>query len=179
MSFEAIGVKALHDKLLELADLGTAKKELRAAVRYAIRPMVKTARSMAPRDTGDLQVSIGGGTIVPKTGDVVISAGVRIAGRKIVGEVAETITFEDGSTMDWVVKRNRSAAWRWHFAEFGTVKQMAHPFLRPAFDQHAEDMVTRFKEALGKAIVKIAKYHKGGQSSASVNVGTSGGNFKR
>lgn len=152
-----LGVKALQDKLLDIADTGQAKKELTLAVRYAIRPMLKTAKSLAPRDSGDLIASIGGAIRKPASGDVVISGGVRINGRKTINEVAETISFEDGSTMDWKIRRKSTAGYRWHLAEFGTVHQMAHPFLRPAFDQHSEDMVERFKESLGKSIVKIAK----------------------
>lgn len=156
VEFEFIGVKALQDQLLEIADIGTAKKVLRDALRFAIKPLVKTAKQLAPKDTGDLANSIGLVVVIPKTGNIVMSAGIKMKTRRIVSEVVDIIEFSDGSTADWKVKANRAAGWRWHFAEFGTSKQAAHPFLRPAFDQHSQGMIESFRTWIAASIVNIA-----------------------
>jgi len=156
VSVELIGVKELQAKLLQVADIGKAKKTMRDALRFAMKPLVKTAKRLAPKDKGDLANSIGLTVVIPKSGNVVMSAGIKMKTKRMVDEVVDIIEFSDGSTADWKVKTNRAAGWRWHFAEYGTVNQAAHPFLRPAFDQHSQELVERFRSWIGAAIVNLA-----------------------
>ena len=49
------------------------------------------------------------------------------------------------------------AGWRWHFAEFGTSKEAAHPFLRPAMLSKRGQVVEIFKEILAKKIAAAVR----------------------
>lgn len=48
-------------------------------------------------------------------------------------------------------------AWWAMFVEFGTVKQQAQPFVRPAFEAKKYDVLARIVEALKKGIENAAK----------------------
>lgn len=64
------------------------------------------------------------------------------------------------------VKRGNSredtkGAYYWGFIEFGTVKQKAQPFLRPAFEQgkvnFTEEFTTDLRKAIASAVKRFAK----------------------
>lgn len=58
-------------------------------------------------------------------------------------------------------KDDAKGAYYFHHVEFGTVKQEAQPFLRPAFDGQAryavEVFVDEFAKEIGKAAAKVAR----------------------
>lgn len=41
------------------------------------------------------------------------------------------------------------AAWYWHFPEFGTVRQAAHPYLIPAVEHEVPSMLAKLRGVLG------------------------------
>lgn len=54
-------------------------------------------------------------------------------------------------------REDQSGAFYWSFVEFGTVKQPAQPFLRPAFEQTKQSFAVEFTTDLRKAIASAVK----------------------
>lgn len=113
---------------------------LRVGLRAAARLVRDEARARAPEDTGRLK-----GAIVMQLD-------------RNPGNVSERIVVRP--------RRGRSradtrGAWYWHFLEFGTVKQPAQPYLRPAFDARKFAMIETFKirmaASIRAAVRRVAK----------------------
>lgn len=51
----------------------------------------------------------------------------------------------------------RIDAYYWHMVEFGTAKQAAQPFLRPAFEMKKYEAVLVIRDELGKSLDAMAK----------------------
>jgi HK97 gp10 family phage protein len=156
------GLAELREKLLALGpEVGA--KALQGAAREAMKPVLETAKRLAPYDTGDehtgahLRDSIVLTAKIPKGGDTLCRVGIRIRALKrpslkgTRGKVSK-------ATKRYVFRG--SAAWRWHFAEFGTAHQRARPFLRPAFAQHREEVVDSLKREIAKRVERIWKNRK-------------------
>jgi HK97 gp10 family phage protein len=148
-SMKLTGLGELRGKLEALGAIG-ARKAMQSAARKAMAPVVETARQMAPKAAGTLAGGIRLAAVRPKSGDVVVSVGVTVSPETLKSEVK----FEDGSS--YTKKTRRNADFRWHFAEFGTKHHPAHPYLRPAFQQHVGGIVAGLAEALRKAIHREA-----------------------
>lgn len=142
ISFEVKGLSALEQQLTEL---GTelAVKTLAKAARRAFKPVLDTALSMVPRDSGALANSLKLTTSKPKEGAVVV--------------VGISIGRADGKRGELPPAR------RWHFVELGTAKMQAHPFLRPALDTNANAVLEGLKEELRKAIEQAIRKRAGGR----------------
>lgn len=134
------GLSGLHAQLSELkAEL--AQKALTQAARKAFKPVLERAQALVPVDTGDLRNALKLTVVKPKTGNAVVVVGIRIAAKR----------GEDGMP----------PARRWHFIELGTAKLPASPFLRPALDSSASEVLQILKEELAKSIARALK--KGGK----------------
>ena len=75
----------------------------------------------------------------------------RSAAPRRTGELAESVKakrVEERGMSGWGIY----ALWRWIFAEFGTVKQSATPFLFPVYRLIRKRHVGRTKRAVNKAI---------------------------
>lgn len=147
-------VKGLKELEGQLKALGTqlAGKALTRAGREAFRPVLEAAKSMAPEDTGELRESLRMGTAKLKGGGVAVGVVIGGGARAKQAKVAAAAFGE----------RHRPAARRWHFAEFGTAKQPAQPFLRPAIDSQAAGTVDRLVPSLQREIARIVKKRGGG-----------------
>lgn len=141
MTIRIEGLRELQEQLKEVGDALTQRKVLRAAARKAFKPVLDEAISRAPIDTGALKESMRLASVNPKKGDAVVVVGLEF--RKS--------------------KDKKDAGWRWHFPEFGTVKQDAKPYIRPAFDNNVEAVTRDLKEQLKKGIAKALKKKKGGR----------------
>lgn len=71
---------------------------------------------------------------------------------------------QGGADMEYLVmvrtrgkKDSRKNAWYWHFLEFGTSKQPAQPFLRPAFEAKKSEALQEMVKYLRKGIERAAK----------------------
>lgn len=148
------GFKELNAQLEALQDVALAVKVLAAAARKSFLPVLEAARAAAPRDTGALAEAIRISVVKPKSGDAVVVVGLKIAGpKKFIGPKTQAQAAQ--------AKKLPPKA-RWHFAEFGTAFQAAHPFLRPALDNHANEVVELLKAELAKGIERaVRKQAKG------------------
>lgn len=150
----SVKVKGLRELQAQLKSLGTelGGKAAAQASREAFRPVLEAAKAMAPEDTGELRASLRLGTAkLPKGG---VAVGIVIGGgSKAKQAKAAAAAFGE---------RHFPAARRWHFAEFGTSKQSAKPFLRPAMDSQGAATVDRLTPALQRAIARAMKKRSGG-----------------
>lgn len=117
-------------KELEAALLDLPKKfgrpAMLAALKEAAEPMVDTMRDSAPRDTG-------------RSAETIAMRSTRVAGFE------ETIAI--GPT---------SKGFPLMFQEFGTAKQPARPWMRPAWDTEKEGVLRRAGAAMWSRIQKAA-----------------------
>lgn len=127
---EILGMDAILKKLKILPER-VQKNVLVGAVRASAKPMIKEAKSLVPVESGTLKKSIG----IRKR---------RSKDKKIVRFSVAPLKKKDG--------------WYAHFVEFGTVKQTAHPFMRPAFEKKGMESIDEAKKYMTKRIDKeIAK----------------------
>lgn len=112
------GMEDLHAAFSALPK-ATGKAALRAAGKDALEPMRAAAAAGAPEDTGQLEKRV---IISPK------SRSGKARGRKAEGPQAITL----------YMGPDRKVTIRGQMQEFGTFKEPAQPFMRPAWDAHAD-----------------------------------------
>lgn len=127
---EILGMDEILKKLKILPER-VQKNVLVGAVRASAKPMIKEAKSLVPKDSGTLKKSIGI--------------------RKRRSKDKNIVTFS-------VAPLKKKGGWYAHFIEFGTVKQVSHPFMRPAFEKKGAETIDEAKKYMTKRIDKeIAK----------------------
>ncbi len=139
-SVKVEGLDKLQDQLEEVMGVELGVKALARAARKAFEPVLEAAKSMAPISTGALRDALKITVKKPSSGEAVVIVGLRIT----KGAGGEEVP----------------ASRRWHFEEFGTAHMAAHPFLRPALDRNATEVIDRLKDELVRIIAKAQK--KGG-----------------
>ena len=145
-TFDVTGFKELEKSLLELEKISGkttgGKASLRRSLTKAMQPLEQRAKDLAPKDTGDLADSI----TTKKTKAVRIS---RTEFAKASG--VEVSTGPTGKQEGGV------GAWK----EFGTVKEAADPFMRPAMDSEAHKVLANVRDLtkadLDKAIARAKR----------------------
>jgi HK97 gp10 family phage protein len=144
-----VSVRGLRDLQAQLTELGAevAQKTLAKAARKAFLPVLEAAVAKVPVDTGLTRDNIKIMVSKPRQGDSVVVVGLRIA-------KAPPRQRADGSVAS-------SPDWRWHFIELGTKSVPARPFLRPALDQNADQVVSGLKVELEKAIAQVLRKRAG------------------
>jgi HK97 gp10 family phage protein len=130
ITFNPAELAALEKRLNEIADK-VAKKALRSAARKAMKKVRAEARANAPEDTGLLDHNFG---LLTKVRD---------------GEVSAKVGIRGGA------KRNDQTPFYFRFQEFGTRDIPAKPFLLPALESNAQEvldtLVTELKAAVQNA----------------------------
>jgi len=122
------GLADLERRLEAVANNVGRDKAVRSALMAAATPIAKAAIAKAPERTGQLRKSIKKRSRVNKsTGRVAVFVGV-----------------------------NRKGFFGMHI-EFGTKTAPARPFLRPAFDENAQEAVLRFKRFLAKKVERMER----------------------
>jgi HK97 gp10 family phage protein len=157
------GFKEVDDLFRQITnDFGTkdASNMMRSAVRQSMKPVLETARSLAPKDTGALAASLQVETRIPSRkdkgskyiypGDVVIGAVTTPSGEKLAKTAFKNL--KSGSKFKQVgVKSDARAT----VMEFGTAKTPAKPYLRPALERSSSQVAG----SLGKSLkIALEKY---------------------
>ncbi len=134
---KVLGLGSLKRKLLAIPE--QAKAEIRKAMEASADEVVRLAKSLAPVDTGDLQMSISW-----TWGDA--PKGTMTLGR-VVGDKNDMVitVYAGGSEAYWA---------RW--VEFGTSKMKAQPFFLPAYRANRKRVRSRIKRGINKAAKKVA-----------------------
>lgn len=115
------------------------KAVLRRVADKALKPMAGTARDLAPDD--------------PATGTEDLKASIAVGG-KLTKRQARLARKDQNKAL--VTRYMGTADVAGVPQEFGTVNHGPQPFMRPAFDQHAESSIRLVGTELGPEIVKTA-----------------------
>ncbi|MCO7225773.1 HK97-gp10 family putative phage morphogenesis protein [Pleionea sp. CnH1-48] len=135
MDFKVDGLREIEKALLEL-EAKVSAKALRAAGRKAMKPVREDVINGAGFDPL--------ATSKHMRDDIKMSA--RVAGRRSTKTALSVTVFPHKS-------HNHKAIAQ----EFGTERQSAKPFLRPALDNNASLVISIFTQEVRKAIEKINK----------------------
>jgi HK97 gp10 family phage protein len=151
VSVQIHGLSALLDQLTKLhAEL--AAKALAQAGRRAFKPVLEAAQAMVPRDSGDLADALKISVVRPTSENGVLKVGIKVGvGRRSKQARVAAAAFGESQSSRLPPAR------RWHFIELGTSKQAAHPYLRPALERNAPQVIELLKIELQKQIAKVAK----------------------
>lgn len=110
----------------ELDELAKAvEKALPEAVLAGAEVLATEVKARAPQDTGELASEIG--------------AGIGDSDKKNVAKAG--LDFGD--------------AFYWHFQEYGTVRQPARPFIRPAIKRKKKDIKAAVEDHIDRAVGKV------------------------
>lgn len=137
-----ITVKGLRDVDRALSELpkATAKRTLLKVGTEALEPMRAEAQSLAPRDTGDLQISVA--ISQHRTRRVKRSRGPKRGVELAMGPSAGTGVLNYATHV-----------------EFGTTRTAPQPYMRPAFNSNAEEVITTIGDKLFEEVTKAtARY---------------------
>ena len=137
MKVHVAGFKELDKALSELKK-STAKGVLRRVGRKALEPVRARAAAMAPENTGLLE-------------DRVIISSSQQGGRSFKRKR------EGPNEVKLYMGPDRGTAVRGQMQEFGTYKEPAQPFMRPAWDGGKDGVLKSIRDDLGAEITKTAK----------------------
>lgn len=132
------GLKELDAALAELPK-ATAKNVMRRALRKAAQPIADQAQSMAPVQTGALQISIGVGTKLTRRQS-------RLHRKMFKDDKASVEMFVGAGGLAQATQQ-----------EFGNENHGPQAFMRPAWDGNKERTLEIIKTDLGDEIMKAAK----------------------
>ncbi len=153
-TFKLKGVAELQDQLTEILGVELGVKALAVAARKAFAPVLETAKSLVPVDSGALRDSLKLTVKKNGGGDTVIMVGLKISGParpKGIDAIAAKYAGHFGGG------EGLKPARRWHWIELGTAKRSAHPFLRPALDQNAQEVLDLLRTELAAQIEKALR----------------------
>jgi HK97 gp10 family phage protein len=138
MTVQLQGFRELEKALAELPK-ATGRNVLRRVARRALEPMAEKARSLAPKDSGDLaesiQISEKRTKRVTRINRFDKNTGIEMAMGPVSG----------GGVLNYAT-----------FVEFGTIDTAPHPFLRPAWYRGKDDALEYVKANLGREIDRAA-----------------------
>ncbi len=183
VSIKLEGIGEVDAALRQLeADFGikeSSRKVLVPAVREAMKPVLETAKSMAPKDTGDLARTLWLEARRPSrrdmrskyihTTDVVIaSVTTKAFPKKLKKQFYAENQDLYKSDRDAYRKKFKQFAYSLGFPydaraiaqEFGSAKISAQPFLRPALESQAQATVSRLSEILARRIAQFRSKQK-------------------
>jgi HK97 gp10 family phage protein len=168
------GIGAVHqafEKLVEqFGDKKATSKVLVPAVREAMKPVLAQAQANAPEDTGGLKLSLIVEARRPNKRDrrskyitdtdTVIAAVTTASGKKLAAmsegkgllRARKRLVKLGTNPADAEKFMGIASDARVMSQEFGSSRNPAHPYLRPALESHAQETVNRLGRILGKKI---------------------------
>jgi HK97 gp10 family phage protein len=155
IKLEGIGSvdQALKELEREFGDKMAQSKVLVPAVREAMKPVLTAAKLNAPKDTGDLARSL------------IIEArrpNKRDRRSKYITQTDTVIAAVTTASGKKLKKMGIKSDARAIAQEFGTAKNPAQPYLRPALESNAQSTVNRLADILARRITEFrAKNTKG------------------
>lgn len=138
--------------VLEELPRATQRNVLKKVTRQAMQPTFEQVRNSVPVRTGKLQASV---RLDVGLDDPGYRARARAAFRA-KGTARGVKKTRGGGNIVAAIKVGGAGAFHAPFVEFGTVKMVAMPFLRPAFDADAGQMVDRLRESMSVEVRKAA-----------------------
>jgi HK97 gp10 family phage protein len=136
VNFKFEGGKEIAAAMKELG-VSASGRIVRSALNRSANVVTKRAKELVPVDSGELR-------------------------RAIAKRLRRARRGSDKQTV--LVGIERPTSRRAHFAEFGTSRSAAHPFLRPSLDESAAEVLRVQQEAmragLEREVAKLAQKHK-------------------
>lgn len=151
VSADIVGVDELNQKLFALVNDAMAKKQIQSALMIASSPMVKAMKARAPRAEAAYFRYYKGKRRQVQPGTL----------RKAIARKRVKLERSVGVA---IYIRNRAFYWR--FAEYGTPRMAAKPFIRNSFDNNADKALEAFKTRLRENIDKIKAKQQIAQNNA-------------
>lgn len=154
------GGRALEANLKELGR-GLAISTARRALLKAAAPIQQAAQANAPRHSGHLQLIVGASTKLTKrqralAGKAATYVGTDARGKKVFKSKSRTgVEVYVGPTTD--AENFAAPDPAGLMVEFGTARQLAEPFLRPAWEAGKAQALETIRTELAKEIDKTAK----------------------
>lgn len=150
------GLRELQASLQQFKK-STARSVLERALRKAAAPVEAAAERLAPVDTGKLKASIQTRVIRTNAGKSAYGATMRAGGSKAdAAAAARAANKEAAGRGASATVRVEATAPHAHFAEFGTSKQGASPFMGPALHSNRNAIIAGIKTELASEIKKTA-----------------------
>jgi HK97 gp10 family phage protein len=138
VSIQLRGFSELERALKDELPKATSKNILRRTALNAMKPIEERAKELAPKDDGTLAASITTKVVKAK----------RVSRTKFAS--SDGVTVATGPTGR---PEGGNAAWQ----EFGTVKQAAQPYMRPAGDYESDAALDIVRDELAAQIDKARK----------------------
>jgi len=162
VKFTMEGAKELEELFNQMHDEFSekdSKRLLNRAVRLAMRPVLDTARQLAPADTGALRASLQIEARRPtkkdlrskyvSEHDVVIGLVTTASGAKLAKTAFKNLKTDSKFLQIGIASDARAVA-----NEFGTAKMPAKPFMRPALESRSQEVVNSLAKNLGQVLEK-------------------------
>lgn len=154
-SYKISGLREL-DKNLEQFTKATQRRVLERVLKQTAKPVEDNAKRMAPVDRGDLKRSIETVVLRSNAGKAAFAKAMESGStRAEAGKAAREANRAAAGQGASATVRVRATAPHAIFAEFGTQKMPAHPFMRPAF--RSVKTVETMRNLLRVEIDKTAK----------------------
>lgn len=151
------GLQELDAALKQFAK-STQRSVLERTLKKAAKPIEAEAKKLAPEDTGELKSSIRTTVIRSNAGKAAFAEAMRSgATRMEAGQAARAANRAAAGQGASATVRVAATAPHSIFAEFGTVKMSAQPFMRPALHFKGKASVESIKDDLHKEIMATAK----------------------
>lgn len=138
-SYKLTGFAELEKALVEELPKATAKNVLKRAGIAAMKPVEERARQLAPVDDGQLRDSI-----------TTKQARAKRQRGSVKFDASSGVEIVTGPT-------GRQEGGNAAFQEFGTVNMPANPFMRPAIDSSAQEVIADVRKELEAQIEKARK----------------------
>ena len=156
-TFSVEGLKELDAALGELGK-ATARNVMMRALKKSAEPIRDAAKSMAPRDRGNLSESISiTATSTARAGKKAFAeamkSGSSVGDARAAAKAANKGAKGKDTFAQVFVGPTKGGRHGW-FNEFGTEKMAAQPFMRPAFDVGAPKALASLKDDLSTEIEK-------------------------
>lgn len=136
---KVLGLESLRRKLKLIPQ--EAKAEIRKALEASADEIVKMAKSLAPVDSGDLQMSVSW------------TWGEAPKGSMLLGRVVGP---NDKNDLTITIYAGGSEAFYARWIEFGTEKMKAQPFFLPSYRANRKRARARITRGVTKAAKKVA-----------------------
>lgn len=151
------------DHLLATLPNALSRKLMFSALRKSGNILVKAARAILKAKTkgkGLLARSIGMVTDTFSTYPAVWIGPRHLAGRGAHSLKNSPLALKKTKSRIASALKGGFQGWRAHFIEFGTVKQPAKPFMRPAYDQNKDRIIDSIAGNFGDAVHKYMEKNK-------------------
>ena len=166
MAYQWQGLSELEQLLKDLPRESQARGVLRKALLRGAKPVVETARSLAPVlkepdrrwKRGTVRRNIRARSVRPRGYAATVVVGVRQFGKRAFQRLQKRAA-RKGIYLRSPGRNNPDDPWYWIFSELGALARgiPARPFLRPALEQRRNDAISEFSAGFRPELEKLVE----------------------